>query len=96
MNTPSQPTVSHPADRVPDPTLDTAAPAVMPAEDPAHAAHGAASEVSWPSGRGRQPYTNQGKEETHGTSTARESSEGDRAERSGRNLDQLEAVKRKP
>jgi hypothetical protein len=57
------------------------------------AEHGAQSEVTWESGKGRQPYANQdGEAGTHGGEFA----EGDRGELSGRNQEQLEQVKKKP
>jgi hypothetical protein len=57
--------------------------------------HGAPSEVTWDGGAGRQPYSNQGLEEAE-ESGGGNVSEGDRSELSGRNLEQLEQVKRKP
>jgi hypothetical protein len=65
------------------------------AEGDGRAQHGYRNEVSWDGGKGAQPYTNQGSEE-QGPATAREYEGGDRGDISGRNLDQLEAVKRKP
>jgi hypothetical protein len=59
------------------------------------AEHGTPSEVSWDDGAGRQPYANQGSKEAEQTSGG-EASEGDRGELSGRNLEQLEQVKKKP
>ena len=59
------------------------------------ARHGPRSEVTWEGGSGRQPYGNQGQEEA-AAPNAGEAAEGDRGERSGRNLDQLEQAKRKP
>ena len=58
------------------------------------AEHGAQSEVTWESGKGRQPYANQdgGEAATHGGEFA----EGDRGELSGRNQEQFEQVKKKP
>jgi hypothetical protein len=70
-------------------------------KDPGEAAgdgqakHGYRNEVSWDGGKGRQPYTNQGSEEQD-TSAASEAEAGNRGDASGRNLDQLEEVKRKP
>jgi hypothetical protein len=58
--------------------------------------HGPRSEVSWDGGAGRQPYANQGSEETSDPHAWQESPEGDRGELSGRNLEQLEQVKKKP
>lgn len=59
------------------------------------ARHGGRTEVNWDGGRGRQPYANQGTEE-QGTAAAPEAEGGDRGDASGRNLQQLEDVKRKP
>jgi hypothetical protein len=59
------------------------------------AKHGYRNEVSWDGGKGRQPYTNQGEDE-QGTDAAHESKAGNRGEASGRNLEDLEALKRKP
>lgn len=59
------------------------------------AEHGTPSEVSWDDGAGRQPYANQGPEEAEQTAGG-EVAEGDRGELSGRNLEQLEQVKKKP
>jgi hypothetical protein len=59
------------------------------------AAHGYRNEVSWDGGKGAQPYANQGEVE-QGTDAAGEFEGGDRGDASGRNLDQLEEVKRKP
>jgi hypothetical protein len=69
-------------------------------KDPGEAAgdgkalHGYRNEVSWDGGKGRQPYANQGEEET-GPATAREVEAGNAGEAAGRNLEQLEQVKRK-
>lgn len=62
--------------------------------DAGKAEHGAPSEVTWDSGKGRQPYANQEADEagSHGGEFA----EGDRGELSGRNQEQLEQVKKKP
>ena len=70
-------------------------------KDPGEAAgdgtakHGYRNEVSWDGGKGQQPYTNQGSVEQD-TSAAPEAEAGNRGDASGRNLDQLEAVKQKP
>ena len=68
-----------------------------PGKRPQHprAEHGAPSEVSWDGGRGRQPYANQGAEEAAHTGGG-EFAEGDRGELSGRNLEQLRDVRKKP
>ena len=69
------------------------------------ARHGYRNEVNWEGGsgrmgipqlKGRQPYSNQGAQETPSPAAGEEYLAGDRAERSGQNLDQLERVKRKP
>ncbi len=60
------------------------------------AEHGAPSEVTWDGGAGRQPYSNQDSEEAEEPGAGGVFSEGDRSELSGRNLEQLEQVKRKP
>jgi hypothetical protein len=65
------------------------------AEGDGRAAHGYRNEVSWDGGKGRQPYTNQGAEE-QGPASAREYEAGDAGDIAGRNLEQLEAVKKKP
>lgn len=62
---------------------------------PGKAEHGTPSEVSWNSGTGHQPYANQGDQEMP-PAAGGEFSEGDRGELSGRNLEQLEEVKKKP
>ena len=66
------------------------------APEPGKAEHGSPSEVSWDSGAGRQPYSNQGEEEGPPPNGDDEFSEGDRGELSGRNLEQLEEVKKLP
>ena len=58
------------------------------------ASHGYRNEVSWDGGQGRQPYTNQ--EEEQGPAAPHETEAGNRGGASGRNLDDLEALKRKP
>lgn len=65
------------------------------AEGDGQARHGGRTEVNWKGGQGRQPYSNQGQEE-QGTAAAGEVEAGNRGEVSGRNLEQLEDVKRKP
>jgi hypothetical protein len=76
----------------------------------AQARHGYRNEVNWEGGsgrhedpplghwqlKGRQPYSNQPPEETASPAASEEYAEGNRAERSGRNLDQFERVKRRP
>lgn len=62
-----------------------------------HAKHGARSEVTWEGGSGRQPYSNRGQEEAaEPNAPDDEVPEGDRGDRSGRNVDQLAEAKRKP
>ena len=65
------------------------------AEGDGSAVHGRRTEVNWEGGQGRQPYANQGDQE-QGPATASEYEGGDRGDVSGRNLDQLDEVKRKP
>ncbi len=64
--------------------------------DSGKAAHGTPSELRWETGDGRQPYANQGDAEKGEPNGGDEFSEGDRGELSGRNLEQLEEVKKKP
>ena len=59
------------------------------------AQHGYQNEVSWDGGKGGQPYANQGDAE-QGPATAKEAEGGNRGDASGRNLEQLEELKRKP
>lgn len=59
------------------------------------AKHGYRNEVSWDGGKGRQPYTNQGEEE-QGPAAAPEAEAGNLGKTSGRNLEDLEAVKGTP
>lgn len=70
-----------------------------------HARHGYRNEVNWEGGSsrmgvpgmaGRQPYGNQGPQETPSPAAGEQVAEGNRAERSGRNQEQLERVKQKP
>jgi hypothetical protein len=65
------------------------------AEGDGKARHGYRNEVSWEGGAGRQPYTNQGEVE-QGPASAREYEGGNAGDVAGRNLEQLEEVKRKP
>lgn len=60
------------------------------------AEHGASSEVTWNDGRGHEPYANQGPAEADPPHGGDEFPEGDRGAASGRNLEQLEAVKGRP
>ena len=68
-----------------------------PGQDPARtrARHGPRSEVTWEGGSGRQPYANQGEEETT-ESDNHEVAEGNRGEESGRNIEQLDKAKGTP
>ena len=61
--------------------------------DETKAEHGARSDVNWDDGKGREPYENQDQTAAHG---AEEVPDGNRGPASGRNLEQLEAVRRKP
>ena len=64
---------------------------------PGAAQHGPRNEVTWEGGSGRQPYANQGQQEAAEPSPIDdEIVEGNRRERSGRNLQQLEQARRKP
>lgn len=60
------------------------------------ASHGGRTEVNWDQGKGRQPYANQGREEAGPPNGGDEFEAGDRGELSGRNLEQLAEVTRKP
>lgn len=60
------------------------------------AGHGLPSEVSWNGGAGRQPYANQGPREAGPATGSDGFSGGDRGEMSGRNLEQMEQVRKKP
>lgn len=65
--------------------------------DEATAKHGPRSEVNWEGGSGRQPYANQGEEEAAEPGVDDDKvAEGNRGERSGRNLEQLAEARRKP
>ena len=64
------------------------------AEGHGRAQHGYRNEVSWEGGSGRQPYTNQERE--LGPAAAKEFEGGDAGETAGRNVQDLEEVKRKP
>ncbi|RYF34388.1 MAG: hypothetical protein EOO21_04865 [Comamonadaceae bacterium] len=59
------------------------------------ARHGDRTEVNWDGGKGRQPYANQGAEEQV-PATATDVEGGDRGAASGRNLEQLEAMRQIP
>lgn len=65
-------------------------------EEHVKAEHGARSEVNWDGGRGSEPYSNQPGAQPEEPQGGDEFSEGDRGELSGRNLEQLEAVRTKP
>jgi hypothetical protein len=65
-------------------------------EEPAKAQHGYRNEVNWEGGSGRQPYSNQARAGRPSPGAADDVPEGNRAERSGTNLEQLERVKSKP
>jgi len=61
------------------------------------ARHGPRTEVNWEGGSGRQPYANQGQEEAAEPNAPDDHvQEGNRGDRSGRNLDQLEQARGKP
>jgi hypothetical protein len=59
------------------------------------AKHGPRNEVNWEGGSGRQPYANQGEQETT-ESDNREVAEGNRGDESGRNAEQLDKAKGTP
>lgn len=65
-------------------------------QDEPRAQHGTPSEVTWDKGKGRQPYANQGEEEADQPGGGDEFPAGDRGELSGRNLEQLDEVRKKP
>jgi hypothetical protein len=65
------------------------------AEGDGQAAHGYRNEVSWDGGKGYQPYTNQ-EEPGDGVDAMPQAEGGSLGEVSGRNIEQLEAVKQKP
>ncbi|MEJ8840211.1 hypothetical protein [Ramlibacter sp. AN1133] len=58
------------------------------------AKHGYRNEVSWDGGKGRQPYAN--REEEQGPAAAHETEAGNRGAASGRNQEDLEALRRRP
>jgi hypothetical protein len=59
------------------------------------ARHGGRTEVNWDGGKGRQRYANQGEHEAPPPG-AGEAEAGDRGDASGRNLEQLEQVRKLP
>ena len=62
-----------------------------------NAKHGPRTEVNWEGGSGRQPYGNQGEEEAEAPNVENETMPGgDRGERSGRNVEQLEKSRGTP
>lgn len=63
-----------------------------PGPEADRAAHGPRNEVTWEGGSGRQPYANQGPQETT-ESDNHEVAEGNRGEQSGRNLEQLDKAR---
>ena len=65
------------------------------AEGDAQAAHGYRNEVSWDDGKGRQPYSNRGDEE-QSPDAMPEPEAGNEGDTAGRNVEDLEAVKKKP
>lgn len=58
------------------------------------AGHGYRNEVTWDSGRGRQPYTNREEGAEGPPNGGDEFEAGDRGDASGRNLDQLDEAKK--
>ncbi|MBC5783869.1 hypothetical protein H8N03_13010 [Ramlibacter sp. USB13] len=65
------------------------------AEGDGTAEHGYRNEVSWEAGQGRQPYANRGDAEQHADAMP-EPEAGNAGETAGRNVEDLDAVKRKP
>jgi len=61
-------------------------------ENDGRAKHGYRNEVSWDDGKGRQPYGNR-EEEAEQASGAHEIEAGNRGAASGRNIEDLEALK---
>jgi len=59
------------------------------------ARHGGRTEVNWDGGKGRQRYANQGETEAPPPAGG-EAEAGDRGAASGRNLEQLQEVKKLP
>lgn len=88
----------------------TTTPAIAPVKTAAPARHGYRNEVNWEGGssrhedpplghwqlKGRQPYGNRATQEAPGAGASEEYAAGNRGERSGRSLDQLERVKTRP
>ncbi len=64
--------------------------------NPPKASHGFRSEVSWDQGRGSQPYSNQGPEESREPNLGNEFDGGDQGEHAGVSREQLKAVKGLP
>ena len=60
------------------------------------ARHGYRNEVNWEGGSGRQPYSNQGRRETPSPGAAHEVAEGNRKDRSGNTVEQVERARLKP
>ncbi len=66
-------------------------------EEPAgRAGHGYRNEVSWHSGRGRQPYTNQDPDAPASPTALPEAEQGDRRAHSGTHQQQMRDVRGKP
>lgn len=65
------------------------------AEGDGTAEHGYRNEVSWDGGQGRQPYANRGEAE-QAPDAMPEPEAGDAGDAAGRNVEELDAVKRKP
>lgn len=70
-------------------------PSKKPEQQQPRAEHGARTEVNWAGGKGRQRYANRGDKEA-GPGAGTEVEMGDRGNLSGRNIDQLEAIKKFP
>jgi len=65
------------------------------AEGDGQAAHGYRNEVNWDGGKGGQPYSNRGEVE-QGPDAMPEIEAGNAGDVAGRNVEQLEQVKKKP
>lgn len=81
--------------RQPDPQPEPPMPPQSPAATD-KAAHGFRNEVSWDQGKGRQPDSNQGAEESREPNLGNEFEAGDQGEHAGVARDQLEQVKGTP
>lgn len=76
--------------------MDQQKPAGETPDTAARARHGYRNEVNWEGGSGRQPYSNQGRQETPSPAAGEQAPEGNRTQRSGNNVEQFDRVRRKP